>query len=90
MFKNFAGGVIVFLSGIYKVGDRIEIESITGDVIDIGIMYTTILETRGWVSGDQATGRLVIVANKAVVSGNISNYTKPQLHLGRTDLPHSL
>ncbi len=81
VFRSFAGGVIIFLSGIYKVGDRVEIESVTGDIIDIGILYTTILETRGWVRGDQATGRLIIVPNKAVISGNTCNYTKDHSYL---------
>lgn len=75
-FKNIAGGIILFMSRIYSIGDRIEIESKSGDVIDIGILYTTIMETREWVSGDQATGRLSIIPNGQVISKTINNYTK--------------
>lgn len=46
-FKNVAGGVVLFLTGIYRVGDRIEINEKAGDVMDIGISYTTILEIKG-------------------------------------------
>jgi small-conductance mechanosensitive channel len=75
-FKNFVGGILVFSTGIYRVGDRIEIDSKFGDVIDIGLMYTTLLEIREWVEGDQATGRLTIVPNGKVISGVVHNYTK--------------
>jgi small-conductance mechanosensitive channel len=75
-FKNFAGGIIIFVTGIYRVGDRIEITAKIGDVIDIGILYTTLLELREWVAGDQATGRLTILPNGLVLSGTVNNYTK--------------
>jgi len=75
-FKNFAGGIIIFVTGIYRVGDRIEISSTYGDVIDIGIMYTTLMELRQWVDGDQETGRLTIIPNGYVLSGHVSNYNK--------------
>lgn len=76
LFKNFVGGIIVFLTGIYRVGDRIEVDSKNGDVMDIGILYTTLMETREWIDGDQATGRLKIIPNGIVLSGIINNYTK--------------
>jgi small-conductance mechanosensitive channel len=76
VFKNFAGGVIIFVTGIYHVGDRIEINQKYGDVIDIGILYTTLLELKEWVAGDQATGRLSVIPNGIVLSGTVNNYTK--------------
>ncbi|CAD6523640.1 Small-conductance mechanosensitive channel (modular protein) [metagenome] len=76
LFKNAAGGVILFLTGLYKVGDRIEINGKSGDVMDIGIMYTTLLEIKDWVSGDQATGRLVSIPNGSILSNTVNNYTK--------------
>jgi small-conductance mechanosensitive channel len=69
-FKNFVGGIVVFLTGIYRVGDRIEIDSNYGDVMDIGILYTTLMETKEWVSGDQATGRLKMIPNGQVLSNS--------------------
>ncbi len=76
LFKNVAGGLILLFMKLYRVGDRIEIDSNYGDVIDIDIMYTTLLEIRQWVDGDQATGRLVIVPNSSIISGTVKNYTK--------------
>lgn len=75
-FKNVAGGIIIFLNRIYRVGDRIEINGRFGDVIDIGVLYTSLLEIREWVQGDQATGRITIVPNGYVLSHSINNYTK--------------
>lgn len=75
-FKNFVGGFVIFLTGVYRVGDRIEIDDKYGDVIDIGLSYTTMLEIRGWVNGDQATGRLTIIPNGYVLSKPVNNYSK--------------
>ena len=63
-FKNIVGGIIVFIGGAYRIGDRIEVNGKFGDVIDIGILYTSLLEMREWVNGDQATGRIVRVISK--------------------------
>lgn len=76
LFKNFVGGVIIFVTGTYRVGDRIEIDSKKGDVIDIDILYTTLMEIGGWMSGDQATGRLTIIPNGFILAGSVNNYTK--------------
>ena len=76
IFKNFAGGIMIFLNGIYHVGDRIEFNNKFGDVIDIGILYTTLMETREWVSGDQETGRLTIMPNGGVLTGVVHNYSR--------------
>jgi small-conductance mechanosensitive channel len=76
LFKNFAGGIVIFTTGIYEIGNRIEIDGNCGDIIDVSILYTTILEIRGWVSGDQATGRITSVPNGLVLSSVINNYTK--------------
>jgi len=74
--KNFAGGLNIFINRIYRVGDRIEIGSKKGDVIDIDIFYTTIMETNEWVSADLPTGRLSIIPNSLVLSNITNNYTK--------------
>jgi len=76
IFKNFIGGVMIFFNGIYRVGDRIEINERFGDVIDISLFYTTLMETREWVSGDQVTGRLTTIPNGMLLNGPVQNYTK--------------
>ncbi len=76
LFKNLAGGMILFLGRIYSVGDRIEADGKYGDVMDIGILYTTLLELGRWIAGDQPTGRLTTIPNGYVLSGSLQNYTK--------------
>lgn len=76
LLKNLAGGLIIYISKIYSVGDRIEINSKTGDVIDIGLFYTSIAETREWISADLPTGRLTTLPNGLVLSNIVNNYTK--------------
>jgi len=57
VIRNFAGGILILTGNLYHVGDRIEIGGETGDVMDIGVMNTTMMELRGWIESDQATGR---------------------------------
>jgi small-conductance mechanosensitive channel len=76
VFKNFAGALSIFLSGIYRVGDRIEMNGKCGDVIDIGPFYTTLIELREWIDGDQTTGRILFLPNGQVLSYPVHNYTK--------------
>lgn len=75
-FKNFVGGIILFTSHMYRIGDRIEVDGTHGDVMDVGMLYTTILEIQGWVDGDQATGRINVIPNGYVISKTIHNYSK--------------
>ena len=80
-FKNLAGGIILLIFGIHKVGDRVEIDGKTGDIIDIGIMYTTLLEIQNWISGEQATGRLTIIHNGYILSHTTHNFTKDNMFI---------
>ncbi len=75
VIKNFAGGFIIFLGSQYRVGDRIEIRGVCGDVIDIGLFSTRLLEIQGWVAADQATGRIVTIPNGVVLNNPVHNYT---------------
>ncbi|MCM2466989.1 mechanosensitive ion channel family protein [Methanoculleus oceani] len=76
LFKNFVGGILIIISRTYQIGDRIEISETMGDVIDIGILETKLLEIHARdVKGDQATGRIAVVPNGAVLSSRVFNYT---------------
>lgn len=76
VFKNFVGGFLIIISSMYRVGDRIAIDNNFGDVMDIGILNTTLMEIRGWVSGDQPSGRLLTIPNSLVISHPLYNYTR--------------
>ena len=76
VFRNMAGGLIILINRVYRIGDRIEINGKYGDVLDIGLFNTTLLEIEEWIDGDQATGRLTTVPNSFVLSKRFNNYTK--------------
>ena len=75
VIASAAGWMAVSFGGFYKVGDRVQLGGIKGDVIDIGILRTTIMEIGEWVNGDQYNGRIVRVANSFVFKEPVFNYS---------------
>jgi small-conductance mechanosensitive channel len=75
LILSIAGSFYIFLVRVYKPGDRIEINGIKGDVIDIDSIYTTIMEMGEWVSSDNYSGRIVKISNAFVFKGPIKNYS---------------
>jgi small-conductance mechanosensitive channel len=81
-----AGWFNILSGHVYRVGDRIEIAGVVGDVLDISPLRTTILEigqepigdspAASWVQGRQATGRLVTVSNKATFDSPTYNFSR--------------
>lgn len=76
VIASFAGWFAIGLSNLYTVGHRIQIAEMKGDVIDISIMRTTVMETGGWVSGDLYNGRVLRIPNSYVLKGPIFNYSQ--------------
>lgn len=76
ILRNFLGGIMIFSSRLYRIGDRIEINGKFGDVIDVGMMYTTLMELKEWVGGEQPSGRLTLVPNGYILTQAVNNYTK--------------
>ena len=76
LILSVAGSFYIFFVGVYKPGDRIEINNIKGDVIDIDSMYTTMMEIGEWVSSDNYSGRIVKLSNAFVFKGPVYNYSK--------------
>ena len=73
---SFAGYLNIVSGGIYRIGDRVRIGDVVGDVMDISILRTTVMEIGEWVKADQYTGRIVNVANRIVFSDPVYNYTQ--------------
>jgi small-conductance mechanosensitive channel len=73
---SIAGRIAIFAGHIYSVGDRIEINKIGGDVIDVGFFYTRMLEIGNWITADQATGRIVQFSNSQIFGTPVYNYTQ--------------
>ncbi len=75
LILSIAGSFYIFFVRVYKPGDRIEINGIKGDVIDIDSIYTTLMEMGEWVSTDNYSGRIVKISNAFVFKGPIKNYS---------------
>lgn len=72
---SIAGWVAISMGGFYAPGDRVQLGGITGDVIDIGILRTTMMETGQWVEADLYNGRVVKIANSFVFKEPVFNYS---------------
>jgi small-conductance mechanosensitive channel len=75
VIASMAGWVAVSFGGFYRVGDRVQLGGIKGDVIDIGILRTTVMQIGEWVNADQYNGRIVRVANSFVFKEPVFNYS---------------
>jgi small-conductance mechanosensitive channel len=75
VIASVAGWLAVMFGGFYRTGDRVQLGGIKGDVIDIGILRTTLMETGQWVDGDLYNGRIVLIANSFVFKEPVFNYS---------------
>lgn len=77
--ESFTGWLLNAFQGYYRVGDRIEVGEVLGDVYRIDVLTTTIWEAGGpgkAVSAAQATGALITFPNWEVLRSNVVNYTR--------------
>lgn len=72
---SFAGFIEITFFRFYKVGDRVLLGGIKGDVIDVGFLRTTLMEIGDWVDGDLYNGRITKVANSFVFKEPVYNYS---------------
>src|ERR1700678_1137811 len=73
---SVAGAFSIGFSKLYAVGDRVQIGDTLGDVIDIGLLRTTLMETGNWVNRDSYNGRLARIPNSTVLRGSVFNYSQ--------------
>ncbi len=78
---SFAGYLNIITGSIFRIGDRIRIGNVVGDVLDISLLRTTVMEIGEWVKADQYTGRIVSLANRVVFSDPVFNYTQHSRYL---------
>jgi small-conductance mechanosensitive channel len=76
VIASFGGWCAIGVSRLYSVGDRIQVGDIKGDVIDISILRTTVLEVGNWVSKDLHNGRMARIPNSLVLKGPVFNFTQ--------------
>jgi len=82
-----AGWFNVLSGRIFRVGDRIQMGGVRGDVIDITPLRTKVMEVGAdpeagsWVRGRQFTGRVVAISNKATFTEPVFNFSAAFDHL---------
>lgn len=72
---NMVSWAFILIRQPFKVGDRIQIGKVAGDVIDIRLFQFTIMEIGNWVDAEQSTGRIVHIPNGIVFTEPQANYT---------------
>ncbi|TBR08079.1 MAG: mechanosensitive ion channel [Rugosibacter sp.] len=75
VIASIAGWVALSFGGFYRPGDRVQLNGIRGDVIDIGVLRTTLMECGQWVKGDLYNGRIVRISNSFVLKEPVFNYS---------------
>lgn len=71
---DVAGWIVIMWKRPFRLGDRIQIGSHSGDVVDISLLQFSILEIGNWVAADQSTGRLIHIPNAHVLTAPLANY----------------
>jgi small-conductance mechanosensitive channel len=70
----FGWFVLMGKNGI-RVGDWVEINGVTGEVIEINLLRTVLLETGNWTDSGHPTGRKVAFVNSYAIEGHFFNFT---------------
>lgn len=71
-----AGWLLILIRHPFEVGDRVEINGMKGDIIDIRLFQTSMLEIGNWVDADQSTGRIINFPNSFVFKHSNFNYSR--------------
>lgn len=75
VIASVAGRIVIVMTGLYQIGDRIQIGDRQGDVIHVSFMRTSLMEIGNWVKADQYSGRIIHVTNATVLKENVINYS---------------
>jgi len=70
----FGWFVLMGRNGI-RVGDWVEINGVVGEVIEIGLLRTVLLETGNWTDTGHPTGRKVAFVNSFAIEGHYFNFS---------------
>jgi small-conductance mechanosensitive channel len=71
----FLGWFVLMGKDGIRVGDWIEINGVGGEVVEIGLFRTLLLETGNWTERGHLTGRRVTFLNKFAISGQYFNFS---------------
>ena len=79
--ESFTGWLLNSFQGYYRVGDRVAVGEVFGDVYRIDFLTTTVWEhgsasATGGIRAEQPTGRLITFPNHEILTGAVVNYTR--------------
>ena len=71
---GIAAWLAVMINRPFRIGDRVIIAGIRGDVVDINLMYTVLGEVGGTIGGEESSGRGVLIPNATLFDQIVYNY----------------
>lgn len=81
---GIAGWFVIVGSRKFSIGDRVDVDGQVGDVIDIQLLRTTLLEVNNWLGVDQPTGRVILIPNNFVFKSKVFNYSHIHPYIWRS------
>lgn len=78
--SGVAAWILVTLKRPFRIGDRVQFPSLglTGDVMQLSAMYTSLNQVGGAIGSEEAVGRNVLIPNAMLFSNVVINYTAQQ------------
>jgi len=71
----FFGWFVLMGKNGLRVGDLVEIDGVAGEVVEINLLRTILLETGNWTDTGHPTGRKVAFVNSYAIEGHFFNFT---------------
>lgn len=71
----FIGWLVLMGKNGMRLGDWVEINGVGGEVIELGMFHTVLLETGNWTDAGHPTGRRVTFTNSFAISGHYFNFS---------------
>lgn len=72
---GIAAWIMILVKRPFKVGDRVIVDNIKGDITDITMFYIVLSEFGGTVGGEETSGRTILIPTSLLFDKPITNYT---------------
>jgi small-conductance mechanosensitive channel len=72
---GFLGWFVLMGKNGVRLGDWVEINGVSGEVVELGMFHTVLLETGNWTDSGHPTGRRVTFTNSFAVEGHYFNFS---------------
>ena len=81
---DFFAGIYINTKKTFELEDRVEVNGIKGDVVNIRSLGFEVLEVGDRINGEQSTGRIIHIPNSFVFLYPLKNYTKAFKYVEKT------